>query len=85
MVCHTNESSATMQREQSPSQCRPFKLRSSQRINNWSSSLCDLYGLSLGSPRMYADDTNVTFAVSNMIDLESQINTELRGVARIFP
>ena len=33
--------------------------------------------LSLGSPRMYADDRNVTFAASNMIDLETQINIEL--------
>ena len=34
--------------------------------------------LSLGSPRMYADDTNVTFAASRMIDLGTQINTELK-------
>ena len=31
--------------------------------------------LSLGSPRMYADDRNVTFAA--YIDLETQINIEL--------
>jgi hypothetical protein len=29
---------------------------------------------------MYADDTNVTFAASNMIDLESQINSELKSI-----
>ena len=29
--------------------------------------------LSLGSPRMYADDTNVTFAASDMLDLETQM------------
>ena len=29
---------------------------------------------------MYADDTNVTFAASNMIDLETQINTEQKSI-----
>ena len=29
---------------------------------------------------MYADDTNVTFAASNMIDFESQTNTELKSI-----
>ena len=29
---------------------------------------------------MYADDTNVTFAASNMIDLEIQINTKLKSI-----
>jgi len=29
---------------------------------------------------MYADDTNVTFAASNMIGLETQINTELTSI-----
>ena len=32
--------------------------------------------LSLGSPRMYADDTNVTFVANG---LETQINTELKS------
>ena len=32
--------------------------------------------LSLGFPRMYADDTNVTFAASDMLGIETQINTE---------
>ena len=36
--------------------------------------------LSLGSPRMYADDTNVTFAASDMLGLEAQINTELKNI-----
>ena len=36
--------------------------------------------LSLGSPRMYADDTNVTFAASDMLGLETQINTELKSI-----
>jgi len=36
--------------------------------------------LSLGSPRMYADDTNVTFATSDMLGLETQINTELKSI-----
>ena len=29
---------------------------------------------------MYADDTNVTFAASDMIGLETQINTELKNI-----
>ena len=36
--------------------------------------------LNLGSPRMYADDTNVTFAASDMLGLETQINTELKSI-----
>lgn len=36
--------------------------------------------LSLGSPRMYADDTNVTFAASDMLGLETQIITELKSI-----
>ena len=28
---------------------------------------------------MYADDTNATFAASNMIEFQSQINTELKS------
>ena len=31
--------------------------------------------LSSGYPRMYADDTNVTFAASNMVDLDTQSNS----------
>ena len=29
---------------------------------------------------MYADDTNVTFAASNMVDLKTQINSELNSI-----
>ena len=36
--------------------------------------------LSLGSPRMYADDINVTFAASDMPGLETQINTKLKSI-----
>ena len=35
--------------------------------------------LNPGSPSMYVDDTNITFTASNMIDLETQINTELKS------
>ena len=33
--------------------------------------------LNVGSPRMYADDTNVTFSAASIPDLESQINRDL--------
>ena len=33
--------------------------------------------LTVGSPRMYADDTNVTFSAATIPDLESQINSDL--------
>ena len=36
--------------------------------------------LSLGSPRMYADDTNVTFAASDMLGVKTRINTELKSI-----
>ena len=36
--------------------------------------------MSSGCPRMYAGDTNVTFAASNMVDLETQINNELSSI-----
>ena len=59
----------------------------SPRINNWSSTLFDLYKWLIkllepvGSPRMNADDTNVTFAAaSGMLGLETQINTELKSI-----
>ena len=29
---------------------------------------------------MHADDTNVTFAASDMLGLETQINTELKSI-----
>ena len=38
-----SKSSTTMQRKQSPLQYKPFKLWSSPRINNWHSTLFDLY------------------------------------------
>ena len=36
--------------------------------------------LRLTSPRMFADDTNITFAASTLIDLEKGFNTELRSL-----
>ena len=36
--------------------------------------------LSLGSPRMYADDTNVTFVASDMLGLGTEINTKLKSI-----
>ena len=36
--------------------------------------------MSLSSPRIYADDTNVTFDASDMLGLETQINTELKSI-----
>ena len=36
--------------------------------------------LCLASPRMFADDTNITFAASTMADLENVINSELRNL-----
>ena len=36
--------------------------------------------LRLTSPRMFADDTNITFAASTLIDLESSLNSELRSL-----
>ena len=36
--------------------------------------------LNLGSPRMYADDTNVTFSAATIPDLESQINSDLKYI-----
>ena len=35
-----------------------------------------------GSPRMYADDTNVTFSTATIPDLESQINSDLKYIDR---
>ena len=74
-----------MQRKQSPLQCNPLNcgvpqgsiigpLLSLIYINDLPNCL------SLGSPRMYADDTNVTFAASDMPGLETQINTELKSI-----
>ena len=37
--------------------------------------------LSLAFPRMFADDTNITFAASTMADLEN-VNSELRNLNR---
>lgn len=34
--------------------------------------------LNVGSPRMYADDTNVTFSAATIPDLESQIDSDLK-------
>ena len=37
-----------------------------------------------GSPRMYADDTYVTFSAATIPDLEFQINSDLKYVDRWF-
>ena len=36
--------------------------------------------LRLTSPRMFADDTNITFAASTLTDLEKGLNSELRSL-----
>lgn len=36
--------------------------------------------LRLSSPTMFADDTNIAFAASALIDLEKGLNTELRSL-----
>ena len=36
--------------------------------------------MNVGSPRMYADDTNVTFSVAIVADLETQINSDLQHI-----
>ena len=38
--------------------------------------------LNVGTPRMYADDTNVTFSTVTIPDLESQINSDLKYINR---
>ena len=38
--------------------------------------------LNVGSPRMYADDTNVTFSAATIPDRESQINSDLKYIDR---
>ena len=38
--------------------------------------------MNVGSPRMYADDTNVTFSAATIPDLESEINSDLKYVDR---
>ena len=38
--------------------------------------------LNVGTPRMYADDTNVTFSTVTIPDLESQINSDLKYIDR---
>ena len=38
--------------------------------------------LNVGSPRMYADDTNVTFSAATIPDLESQINSDRKYIDR---
>ena len=38
--------------------------------------------LNVGTPRMYADDTNVTFSAATIPDLESQINSDLKYIDR---
>ena len=38
--------------------------------------------LNVGSPRMYADDTNVTLSAATIPDLESQINSDLKYIDR---
>ena len=36
--------------------------------------------LNVGSPRMYADDTNVTFSAAAIPDLESQVYSDLKYI-----
>ena len=36
--------------------------------------------LNAGSPRMFADDTNVTFSAATIPDLESHINSDLKDI-----
>ena len=38
--------------------------------------------LNMGSPRMYANDTDVTFSAATIPDLESQINSDLKYIDR---
>ena len=38
--------------------------------------------LTSASPRIFADDTNITFASSTMTDLENAVNLELRNLQR---
>ena len=79
----SNESSATVQRKQSSASPLNCGVRQGSIIGPllFLVYITDLPNcLSLGSPRMYADDTNVTFAASDMIDLETQINTELKSI-----
>ena len=38
--------------------------------------------MNVGSPRIYADDTNVTFSAATIPDLESEINSDLKYVDR---
>ena len=38
--------------------------------------------LTSASPRIFADDTNITFAASTLIDLENAVNLELRNLQR---
>ena len=38
--------------------------------------------LTSASPRIFADDTNITFAASTMTDLENAVNLELRNLQR---
>ena len=38
--------------------------------------------LNVGSPRMYADDSNVPFSAATIPDLESQINNDLKYTDR---
>ena len=38
--------------------------------------------LNVGSPRMYADDTNVTFSAATTPDLKSQVNSDMKYIDR---
>ena len=37
--------------------------------------------LEFSTGNMYADDTNITFASNNLIDLEREMNKDLRDIA----
>ena len=50
-------------------------------VNNHLSSASPLNcGVPQGSPRMYVDDTNVTFSAATIPDLESQIKSDLKYI-----
>jgi len=64
---------------------RALKLWRTPRLNNWPLLFLiyinDLLNcLNAGFPRMYEDDTNVTFSAPTIPDLESQVNNKVKGI-----
>ena len=45
-------------------------------MNEWMNNVPNC--LNTGSPRMYMDNTNVTFSAPTIPDIDSQINNELK-------